>query len=354
MICMADVFSAIVVYRTSVLQKRPTRRDGTYKQRIEWSHPCFDEAKKIFYRMNIYRDHGLKHFVLHTGITSALKNNQIILGSSGHDLFNSDFVSAMAGCFIDLSSFSHFSSTIIVLHKIILNIPSNQWDRVAKISMAHSDGIPIEFTSSTHSSLAMWAISQFTTDYPNNPDEYSELLRNFENHITTCISEFAQNSNLHIVRMQPGALRSKPGTVPQRAHRDFRMHTYKEKFPNQLYIGFMPVTPDGMFLQVWNAPGEAKLIFVPFGQFLLLPGNTIHAGWMCTSLSHYNYRLHFYILVSKEPNYIQRHENIFFENMNSYLDEESPNQDELFKNHWNCLAKSTRTSLDSLFQIHYK
>jgi hypothetical protein len=48
MICMADVFSAIVVYRTSVLQKRPTRRDGTYKQRIEWSHPCFDEAKKKF------------------------------------------------------------------------------------------------------------------------------------------------------------------------------------------------------------------------------------------------------------------------------------------------------------------
>jgi hypothetical protein len=155
--------------------------------------------------------------------------------------------------------------------------------------------------------------------------------------------------------MQPGALRSnKPGTVPQRAHRDFRMHTYKEKFPSQLYIGFMPVTPDGMFLQVWNAPGEAKLIFVPFGQFLLLPGNTIHAGWMCTSLSHYNYRLHFYILLSKEPNYIQRHENIFFENMNSYLDEESSNQDELFKNHWNCLATSTHTSLDSLFQIHYK
>jgi hypothetical protein len=48
MICMADVFSAIVVYRTSVLQKRPTRRDGTYKQRIEWSHACFDEAKKKF------------------------------------------------------------------------------------------------------------------------------------------------------------------------------------------------------------------------------------------------------------------------------------------------------------------
>jgi hypothetical protein len=143
---MADVFSAIVVYRTSVLQKRPTRRDGTYKQRIKWSHPCFDEAKKKFYRMHIYRDHGLKHFVLHTGITSALKNNQIILGASGHETFNSDFVLSMEGCFIDLSTFSHFSSILDVMNKIVLHVPPHQWNRAAKISMAHTDGIPIEFT----------------------------------------------------------------------------------------------------------------------------------------------------------------------------------------------------------------
>jgi hypothetical protein len=46
MICMADVFGAIVIYKSSVLQKWPTRRDGTYEQRIKWSHPCFDESKK--------------------------------------------------------------------------------------------------------------------------------------------------------------------------------------------------------------------------------------------------------------------------------------------------------------------
>jgi hypothetical protein len=55
--------------------------------------------------------------------------------------------------------------------------------------MAYSDGIPIEHTSSTRSSLAMWAISHFSNDFPNNPDEVSELLHLFENHITTHISE---------------------------------------------------------------------------------------------------------------------------------------------------------------------
>jgi hypothetical protein len=102
MICMADFLSAIVVYRTFVLQKWPTHRDGSYKQRIEWSHSCFNEAKKI-YRIPIYHDHGIKHFALHTGITSALKSNQIILGASGHDCFNSNFIAAIKGCFIDLS-----------------------------------------------------------------------------------------------------------------------------------------------------------------------------------------------------------------------------------------------------------
>jgi hypothetical protein len=268
------------------------------------------KPKKI-YRMPIYRDHGIKHFALHTGITSALKSNQIILGASGHDCFNSNFIAAIKGCFIDLSPIPHFACTVDVLHKLVITFPLHHWNRVSRISMAYSKGSPIEYTSSTHSSLATWAISHFTNVFPKDPDNISQLLHLFEKHISTCISEFAQNSKLHIVRMQPGALRSKPGTAPQRAHRDFTLHTYNEKFPNQLFIGFMPITPDGMFLQLWNKPGEAKLVFVPHGQFLLLPGNTIHASWMCTSLAHYNYRLHFYILVSKQPNSLLHHEKIF-------------------------------------------
>jgi hypothetical protein len=53
-----------------------------------------------------------------------------------------------------------------------------------------------------------------------------------------------------------------PGTVLQRAHRDFKLKTHNEQFPGQVYIGFMPITRDGMFLQVWNGPGESKLGFV--------------------------------------------------------------------------------------------
>jgi hypothetical protein len=131
-----------------------------------------------------------------------------------------------------------------------------------------------------------------------------------------------------------------PGvTGPQRAHRDFTMKTYKQNFPGQVFIGFMPITEDGMFLQVWNGPGVAKLVFIPYGNFLLLPANTIHAGWMCTSLLHYNHRLHFYILVSKKANVLARNEKLFFENMNTYFDEESTEKEVLSNSHHNCLSE---------------
>jgi hypothetical protein len=115
------------------------------------------------------------------------------------------------------------------------------------------------------------------------------MVKDLESMIASQISNFIHSTPTHIVRLQPGALRSKLGSVPQRAHRDFTMQTYKEKFPGQVYIGFMPITCDGMFLQVWDGPGEAKLLFIPYGKFLLLPGNTIHAGWMCTNLFHHNH-----------------------------------------------------------------
>lgn len=88
--------------------------------------------------------------------------------------------------------------------------------------------------------------------------QMQSTINEFENHITRSISYCVHHTNEHVVLLQPGALRSPLGTVPQKAHRDFTSKTYKEKFPGQVFIGFMPITCDGMFLQVWNGPGEAK------------------------------------------------------------------------------------------------
>jgi hypothetical protein len=103
--------------------------------------------------------------------------------------------------------------------------------------MSHLDGrSPIEYTSSSHASLAMWTID----NAKSCKDEFLTMLHELEKFITTEISNFVHKSKEHVVRLQPGALRSMPGTVPQRAHRDFTINTYKDQLPGQVYIGFMP------------------------------------------------------------------------------------------------------------------
>jgi hypothetical protein len=336
-LCITEIFNALVIYRSCMLHKRPSRRDSTYNKRnIQWSHPCFNEAIKKINRIRTYRVHGIKHFASQTGIIHAINAEQIILGAFGDHRLN-QFITSVNGCVIDmLSLYSQSDIVIDELYKIALNIPTDLWKRVSTLSMSHLDGYPIEYTSSSHASLSMWTI-----DHAKNCNhEILTMLHELEKLITAEISNFVHKSKEHVVRLQPGALRSRPGTVPQRAHRDFTINTYKAQLPGQVYIGFMPITRDGMFLQVWNGPGEAKLIFIPYGNFLLLPGNTIHAGWMCTSVYHRNHRLHFYIIVSKEPHKLTQKEDLFFENMNKYVDEESSDGKELFESHMNCLAKN--------------
>jgi hypothetical protein len=221
------------------------------------------------------------------------------------------------------------------LDEIIQNIPTKFWKRVAKHCISYTHGGQIEYTSSPDNSLESW--TRTFSKFGKLSDKPLQI-QPFETYITKSISYFVHRTVKHIVRLQPGALRSPIGAVPQRAHTDFSPETYKEKFPGQVFIGFMPVTRDSMFLQVWNGPGEAKLLFIPRGKFLLLPGKTVHAGWMCTSPRNFNRRLHFYILVSKVPEKLYRKENYYFKNMNTYVNNDSVDKEELSLTYFNALS----------------
>jgi hypothetical protein len=257
------------------------------------------------------------------------------------------FIQSVKGFFIDLSLTPGCRNVLEELLYIVSHLPNNHWKRVAKISKSCSNGGQIEFTSSHAHSLGAWISDHHKygnqTKNFESPQcqQFNLLLNQFETYVHSSIINFAQQSfRQHITRisLQPGALRSLPGTVPQRAHRDFSHRIYATKYPGQVFIGFMPVSEDGSFLQVWIAPGLAKLVFIPYGSFLVLPGNTIHAGWMCTSLVHHNFRLHFYILAHNDSDGRSRHESYVFENMNTYCDEELPSSPPLYSTYLNALS----------------
>jgi hypothetical protein len=296
------------------------------------------EAIKKVNRITSYSGKdGISTFCSHLGITKAIKNEDIIFGATG-DHHLSNFICFIKGSVIDLSKSPNFNHVIDELYDTILHhFPSSEWKRVNKISLSDPNGGQIEYTSSTANSIRAWIRPFYKKGNLCTQQQFLLLLQDFEKHITQCISQFAFQWNGHVVCLQPGALRSMPATVPQLPHRDFITSMYRDQFPNQLFIGFMPITQDGMFLQVWNGPGPAKLVYIPYGYFLLLPGDTVHAGWMCTSPEKYNYCIHFYILVSQEIGHLSRKESYIFENMNQYIDEESTTKEELCLSHYNAL-----------------
>jgi hypothetical protein len=72
-LCVTEIFSALVVYRTCMLQKAPSRRDRTYNKRnLQWSHPCFKEAIKTINRIGTYSVHGIKLFASQMGIIAGI------------------------------------------------------------------------------------------------------------------------------------------------------------------------------------------------------------------------------------------------------------------------------------------
>jgi hypothetical protein len=118
----------------------------------------FCRSQKKVHRIQSYSDHGIAHFVSQIGITAGFKNGKIILGCVISDHHFSSFINSINGCVIDMTSFSKYDMIIDELQSIVSNFPQSMWKRVAKLSLAYSDGGSIEFISSSHESLANWLV----------------------------------------------------------------------------------------------------------------------------------------------------------------------------------------------------
>lgn len=101
-----------------------------------------------------------------------------------------------------------------------------------------------------------------------------------------------------------GSFLTTKSSLPQPPHVDYPWDVLEEH-SQSLRIGFFPLTPDGMFLQVWPTVDKAKavegqIIFIPHGKLLTVPASTIHGGGFRTtchqaSTTRGNLRFHLYI-----------------------------------------------------------
>ena len=139
-----------------------------------------------------------------------------------------------------------------------------------------------------------------TTNCGGDDDEM-EIQKNIVE-FERCMSETIGCSMTNMVYQ--GSFMKTEKTVPQPPHVDFQwdiLDMWKEK----LFIGFFPLTKEGMFLQVWNdntcstnEERNGRIVFIPYGRFLIVPSDTIHGGGFKVGNGG-NLRFHMYIATDK-------------------------------------------------------
>lgn len=101
-----------------------------------------------------------------------------------------------------------------------------------------------------------------------------------------------------IVLDNPAFLKS-PSHAPQAAHIDFKDKDFLKCSKGKVFLAFVPLTLTGMFFQLWPEKGEpGRVLLIPFGKSLIVPGDTIHGGGFLSCPLTPNLRLHFYIRIN--------------------------------------------------------
>ena len=111
-----------------------------------------------------------------------------------------------------------------------------------------------------------------------------------------------------------GSFMSTEQTMYQPAHVDYD-YTILSKYGKRLYLAFFPLTLDGAYLQLWQKKKEklidddheekqrdeveGTVVYIPYGQMLLLPSDTIHGGGFKRGGGG-NLRFHLYIVLDDE------------------------------------------------------
>jgi len=111
-----------------------------------------------------------------------------------------------------------------------------------------------------------------------------------------------------------GSFMSTEQTMYQPAHVDYD-YTILSKYGKRLYLAFFPLTLDGAYLQLWQKKEkkvindhneetqrdevDGTVVYIPYGQMLLLPSDTIHGGGFKRGDGG-NLRFHLYIALDDE------------------------------------------------------
>ena len=278
--------------------------------KIDWSHEAF-----VGFHCSI--EHLQRHMTKHGihpfkgDLTYAVKNSRTGTSSGqGLGLITKydQLLSELKGCHVTLTQAQN--SLLQKLKKLApAQATSKQWKKVAPISLQYSQ----------QNSKKKQMPSTYLVHYM--PLESNTLLGTYTKHLRrSCqLMEWDQwkliideitlscQSAISSVSSETKTLDFVVTSILysaihglQNPHYDFKNEVLDKNGEN-MYLGFSPLTEDGMFLQVWTKEGYGKVLYIPLGELVILPSSTMHAGGFCSRAHEGNLRLHFYFYLNKVP-----------------------------------------------------
>ena len=103
-----------------------------------------------------------------------------------------------------------------------------------------------------------------------------------------------------------GSFMQTESTMYQPAHVDYD-YSILSKYGSKLFLAFFPLTEEGAYLQLWqddenvsiDDPREGTVVFIPYGNMLIVPSDTIHGGGFKRGEGG-NLRFHLYIEILED------------------------------------------------------
>ena len=140
-----------------------------------------------------------------------------------------------------------------------------------------------------------------TSTTNNNGLDVSTLQQELTSFETT-LRQTLQHENISY----RGSFMQTESTMYQPAHVDYD-YSILSKYGSKLFLAFFPLTEEGAYLQLWqddenvsiDDPREGTVVFIPYGNMLIVPSDTIHGGGFKRGEGG-NLRFHLYIEILED------------------------------------------------------
>lgn len=299
---LSQLLQAITIFIGKT--KRKTWKDETV-DRISWDDEAFSnllqngkgKSETKYSLQSLTSKYGLHPY---TGC--------MVYAVAGHIKYEG-LLRQLRGCHVNIPV--NEQAILMYLKDLAPPASSKKWSRVNTASvrkpilakegkrLASKMKPQVLFRSLEGNSLQSTFLSEFGSIYRTNREEIDLSIDGLEKN---CIAAIAKSKGCEINADRLTAtitsyLKSRLHGV-QNPHYDFKETYLASIEASNVYLGFTPLTNDGMFLQVWNKQGVGAVVYIPFGSLLILPASTMHAGGYCSRARSGNLRLHFYFYLN--------------------------------------------------------